>query len=101
MNDPDMQKVNKQSFKVDLNSLRDGNRLSALVGYFDAQLVPEPEDVAIAVDEDGACYDAVVESVVDNVRVYLRLNWASKRFGLTFPPVSYNLQLVPTAGVGI
>jgi len=82
---------NPQTFKVDLNSIRDDNRAVALIGHPYVQLIPKSGDAAVAVDEDGAYYDATVDAVLEDGRVYLRLIWASKRTGNTFSPVTLGL----------
>jgi hypothetical protein len=64
-----------------LNSVDDDNRVVSLVGFHRHQLVPMVGDAAVAVDEDGAFYDASVEAVLSDSRIYLRLNWATKRVG--------------------
>jgi hypothetical protein len=94
MNDQRIQNISRseQTFKVDLNSIRDDNCAVALLGHFYPQLVPQPNDIAVAMDEDGACYDATVESVLGDGRVYLRVIWATKRIGKTLPPVSLRPQ---------
>lgn len=85
----DAVRTNHELFRIDLNSVRDDNRVVTLMGFSRPQLVPDPGDRAIAIDEDGAYYDAVVEAVLPDSRVYLRLKWASKRAGVSVPPLSY------------
>lgn len=79
----------QEIFKIDLNSVRDDNRVVALMGYLRPQVVPHPGDMATAVDEDGSFYDAVVDAVLPESRVYLRVRWATKRTGMTLPDLSY------------
>ncbi len=75
----------REVFNIDLNSLRDGNRVVSLLGFTGPQRVPTAGENATVVDEDGYAYDAIVEAVLTDSRVYLRLNWESKRS--TTPPL--------------
>ena len=78
-------RMSHERFRIDLNSVQDDNRVVTLMGYFRPQVVPLPGEWATAVDEDGAYYDAEVEAVMPDHRVYLRVYWASKRPGT--PPL--------------
>lgn len=69
----------KQTFRIDLNTVRDDNRVVALLEHPSLPVAPQPNSSVVAVDEDGAYYDATVESVLGDGRVYLRLIWATKR----------------------
>jgi hypothetical protein len=75
----------REAFSIDLNALRDGNRVVSLVGFAGPQRVPSPGENATVVDEDGNAYDAIVETVLPDSRIYLRVKWASKRS--TTPPL--------------
>ncbi len=66
-------------FVVDLNAVRDDNLVVTLVGFTKPQRVPYPGEDAIAIDEDRNSYDAVVEAVLPDNRVYLRIDWATRR----------------------
>lgn len=68
-----------ETFSIDLNSLREDNRVVAIVGFDGPQRVPEAGEMAIVVDEDGHAYDAIVERVLPDSRIYLRIKWESKR----------------------
>jgi hypothetical protein len=95
----------RETFRIDLNSVDDGNRVVSLVGFLRPQVVPIPGEMASVEDEDGAFYDAVVESVLSDTRVYLRLNWKSKRAGT--PPLAGRHMLprwtftIPSEGMDI
>lgn len=67
------------SYKIDLNAIRDGNRAVSLVGFRGPQVVPIVGQGVTAVDEDGSVYDATVEAVLPDSRVYLRVKWATRR----------------------
>lgn len=67
------------TFEIDLNSVRDGNRAVAIVGFRRAQAVPRAGETVSAVDEDGNVYDAIVEGVLPDHRIYLKLKWATRR----------------------
>jgi hypothetical protein len=85
----DMGRSSHETFRIDLNSVHDDNRVVALMGFSRHQVVPELGDTVVAVDEDGAFYDAAVDAVLPDSRVYLLLNWASKRVGSTPPALSF------------
>ena len=74
-----------EEFVIDLNNVRDGNRVVSLIGSDRPQRVPVPGDGAVVIDEDGNAYDALVETVLPDSRVYLRVKWQSKR--TTTPPL--------------
>jgi hypothetical protein len=78
-----------ETFRIDLNSVRDDNRVVTLVGFFRHQVVPDLGALVVAVDEDGAFYDAIVDAVLPDHRIYLRLKWESKRVGMDIPSLSY------------
>lgn len=75
----------REVFTIDLNTVRDGNRVVSLVGFRGPQRVPKAGETATVVDEDGNAYDATVETVLPDTRVYLRVKWASSR--TTAPPL--------------
>ena len=66
-------------FSIDLNNVREGDRAVSLIGSDRPQRVPMPGDSAVVIDEDGSTYDAIVETVLPDSRVYLRVRWESKR----------------------
>ncbi len=75
----------REVFVVDLNNVRDGNRVVSLVGFAGPQRVPKIGEGATVVDEDGNAYDATVETVLPDARIYLRVKWRSQR--CTTPPL--------------
>lgn len=78
----------REVFTIDLNTVRDGNRVVSLVGFGGPQRVPKAGETATVVDEDGNAYDAAVETVLPDTRVYLRVKWASRR--ATTPPLVHD-----------
>jgi hypothetical protein len=71
--------VDGPRYNVDLNAVHDGNRVGTIVGLFGAQLVPAMNERVVAQDNEGFAFDAFVESVLGDGRVYLRLALASRR----------------------
>jgi hypothetical protein len=84
-----MGRSTRDTFRIDLNSVHDDNRVVALMGFSRVQVVPEAGDTVVAVDEDGAFYDAAVDAVLPDSRLYLLLDWNSKRIGLTPPALTF------------
>lgn len=85
----------RTEFEIDLNSVRNGNSVVALLGFDRAQRVPSPGEVVTAIDEDESAYEATVETVLPDSRVYLRVNWASrqrrnKNYQVTFGGPAYD-----------
>lgn len=92
---------NRETFRIDLNSVRDDNRVVALVGFSSPQLVPIPGSTVVAVDEDGTFYDAVVEAVLPDSRAYLRLSWQSQRSGISPSAITYGEPSFGVAGSNV
>lgn len=78
-----------ETFRIDLNSVRDDSRVVALMGLGRPQAVPRVGSTVAAVDEDGTFYDATVEAVLPDSRIYLRVLWATARNGSSLPPMTY------------
>ena len=93
-----------RNFAVDLMMVRDGDRVVSILGSNGPQLVPEPGAIVAAEDQDGYVYDALVESVLPDRRVYLRISWATRRRSLEIAygfPVSFgHTFLLPQAAEG-
>ena len=69
----------RENFPIDLNTVRDDNRVVSLVGLRGPQRVPTVGEIATVLDEDANAYDAAIEAVLPDGRVYLRVKWASRR----------------------
>jgi hypothetical protein len=67
------------TYDIDLNDVSDGNLAASLVGLNRHQLVPDADARVQVQDEDGNTYLAVVESVLPNHLMFVRVNWASRR----------------------
>lgn len=74
-----LQRSQSTNFIVDLMMVRDDNRIVSILGSSGPQVVPDVGAVVTAEDEDGNVYDARVETVLPDRRVYLRLDWTSRR----------------------
>ena len=68
-----------ETFRIDLNAVRDDNLAVSLIGHDRPQRVPVLGEIAYCVDEDGATYAATVESLPGDRRVYLRVDWTTRR----------------------
>lgn len=79
-----------ETFRIDLNAVRDEDYVVALVGFRGAQRVPAVNEPAVALDHDGYAYSATVAAVLPDHRVYLRLAWETRRHvGMSVPTVTY------------
>lgn len=67
-----------ETFRIDLHTVRDKNRVVALSGFDRPQRLPKPGENATVVDEDDNAYHAVVEELRPDGRVYLRVTWSSR-----------------------
>jgi hypothetical protein len=71
------------TFEIDLNDVRDGNLVVTVPGLERPQAIP-PVGAGVAVrDEDGYVYEAVVDEVLPDGRMYLRASWATQRLSHT------------------
>jgi hypothetical protein len=70
------------TFFVDLNTVRDGNRIATLLTHATsvAFVIPNPGDRVDTVDEEGYRCEALVEAVTDR-QIALRMDWGSRRTG--------------------
>jgi hypothetical protein len=60
--------------------VKDENRVVSILGSRGLpQVVPDLAAVVTAEDEDGYTYDAEVETLLPDRRVYLRVDWTSRR----------------------
>jgi hypothetical protein len=67
------------NFLIDLMMVRDGDRVVSILDASGTHIVPDVGSIVTAQDEDGYTYDARVETVLPDRRVYLRIAWPSRR----------------------
>ena len=74
-----LQRSQPTNFIIDLMMVRNSNRVVSILGSAGPQVVPELGSIVITEDEDGNCYDSRVETILPDRRVYLRVDWATRR----------------------
>lgn len=83
--------LSPEAFRIDLNAIRDDNTAVAMVGFHHPQRVPVAGERVLAVDEDAGLYEAVVESVEPDHRVYLQIDWDTRRYLQPVQSLQYGL----------